>query len=122
MANQLNNQSYFISRLRDSGYVINKLDIRYTDSDPRCWTILIDPFCANVICTCYKNANRDSFNMSQIGDDYFEFHDGGQFLPSKFKIDTNSMEVILAFLNKYGITNKAKSYYTDGPRKFEDRT
>lgn len=121
MANPLNNLSYFVGRLRDCGYVVNKLEIRYSEADPRCWTIVIDPYCANILCTCFRNANSESLKGSEIGDDYFEFHDGGQFLRQLFKIKTNSMEVIISFLNKYGITNKAKSYYTDGPRRQEDR-
>lgn len=110
MSNKLNNQGYFVKRLRDCGYVVNRLDIEYSYSDPRAWTIIIDPGNANVFCTCYVNANKDDIKSSTIGDNYFELYDGGQFLPQKFKLNTSSIEVIVTHLNDYGIINKSNSY------------
>ncbi len=110
MANKLNNQSYFIKRLRDSGYIVIRIDLTYSEADPRAWTVVIDPGGASVFCTCYYNANKDDLKESNLGENYFELYDGGQYLPSKFKISTNSMEVILSFLNQYGIIGKSSNY------------
>jgi len=90
---------YFIKRLTGSGYRVEKLFGGYTLTDPRAWTIVIDPGCASILCTCY--INRDD-----IGDNYFEFYDGGQFLPPNMKIKTQSVEVLIDNLVKYGINNK----------------
>ena len=90
---------YFIKRLTGSGYRVERLFDYYTLTDPRAWTVVIDPGCAAVFCTCYVN-------KSDIGDNYFEFYDGGQFLPSNMKIKTQSIEVLIEHLVRYGINNK----------------
>ena len=90
---------YFIKRLTGSGYRVEKLFADYTLTDPRSWTVMIDPGCASVICTCYVN-------KGDLGDNYFEFYDGGQFLPPNMKIKTQSIEVLIEHLAKYGIINK----------------
>jgi hypothetical protein len=89
---------YFVKRLTGSGYRVEKVFTDYALTDPRAWTIIIDPGCASVICTCYINKNG-------IGDNFFEFYDGGQFLPN-MKIKTQSVEVLIEYLVKYGINNK----------------
>jgi hypothetical protein len=104
MSNKITTQSYFIKRLKDSGYVVYKIFDAYGEVDPRNWTIMIDPGVASVYCTCYVN-NKDAF-----GETYFEFYDGGQFLPEKFKLKTDSIEVIIAWLVKYNINNKSIQY------------
>lgn len=116
MNNKLNNQGYFVKRLRDSGYIVIRVDLDYSQLDPRAWTVIIDPGGASVFCTCYINANKDNIKESNIGDNYFELYDGGQYLPAKFKLNTNSMEVILAFLNQYGITGKSNNYGKEDSR------
>jgi len=93
---------YFLKRMRDCGYRVEKLFIDYSETDPRAWTVVIDPRNASVICTCFVNRNG-------LGDNYFEFYDGGQFLPN-YKIKTESIEVLLEHLNKHGIINKTKDY------------
>ena len=104
MANKVTTQSYFIKRLKDSGYVVYKIFDEYSEADPRCWTIMIDPGAASVYCTCYQNSK------DMLGDSYFEFYDGGQFIPEKFKLKTDSIEVIITWLVKYGINNKSEFY------------
>lgn len=101
--NKLTNQGYFVSRLKNSGYSILRLDVPYSDIDPRAWTIIINPGSANIFCTCYVNANKDSIKESFFGDNYFELHDGGQYLPSKFKLSTSSIEVVVTYLIENGI-------------------
>jgi hypothetical protein len=104
MANKITTQSYFIKRLKDSGYVVYKIFDEYSEADPRNWTVLIDPGCASIFCTCYVN------HPQMFGDTFFEFYDGGQFLPEKFKLKTDSIEVIVSWLVKYGINNKSILY------------
>ena len=90
--NKITTCSYFIKRLRDSGYVVDKLFGEYNYIDPRTWTVIVDPNVASIIITCYNN------------------HNGGQFIPDRFKIKTSSIEVVIEYLVKFGINNKAKTY------------
>jgi len=104
MANKLTTQSYFIKRLKDSGYMVYKIFDGYSEADPRSWTVMIDPGNASVFCTCYLN------HKELFGETFFEFYDGGQFIPEKFKLKTDSIEVIINYLVKYGINNKSELY------------
>ena len=58
------------------------------DSDPRKWTVLVDPRGINLMITCYKNRN-------DVDDFQFEFNDGGNLFPMNYCIKTISMEVII---------------------------
>lgn len=107
MANKLTTLGYTLKRLRDSGYVANKLFAEFGEADPRAWTIIIDPGVASVFCTCYIN---DPF----IGDSFFELFDGNQYIPGKLNLKTSSFEVLVEHLVKNGITgNKVKSLVQD---------
>jgi len=99
VSNKLTTQSYFIKRLKDSGYEVWKMFDKYSESDTRSWTIIIDPGVSSVMCTC--NVNHEEWE-----DTYFEFSDGGQFIPNSFKVRTDSIEVIVSYLVRYGINNK----------------
>jgi len=103
MANKITTMGYFIKRLRDSGYIVDRLYDRYSITDPRSWTCIIDPGVASIFCTCYQNDPN-------MGASYFEIYDGGQFIPGKFKIETSSIETFIEWLVKFGINNKAKDY------------
>ena len=65
--NKITTCSYFIKRLRDSGYVVDKLFGEYSFSDPRSWSVIVDPTVASVIITWYNNHN-------DLGEEYFEMH------------------------------------------------
>ena len=91
---------YFIRRLTGSGYRVEVLFRDYALTDPRAWTVIIDPGCASMICTCY-------INKDGLGDNCFEFYDGGQFVPSNMKIKTLSIDVLIEYLVKFGINNKS---------------
>src|SRR4051812_45086203 len=104
MANKITTQGYFVKRLRDSGYVVWKMFDTYSEADPRAWTVLIDPTGAAVFCTCYVNWKSD------MGVTAFELYDGGQYIPEKLKIATESIEVIIAYLVKFNINNKSPNY------------
>lgn len=104
MANKLTTQGYFIKRLRDSGYVVNRVFSDYGEVDPRQWTVVIDPGVASVFCTCYIE-NDDGEESG-----YWELYDGGQYIPTRLKIKTESVEVVLNWLNRFNITNKSEKY------------
>ena len=104
MSNKLTTLGYFKKRLRDSGYVVDDLYRSYNRTDPRAWSVVIDPHYSSVFCTCYMNE-------SDLDDDYFEIYDGGQFVkPGRVKIKTSSIEVFISYLVKMGINNKAPDY------------
>ncbi len=104
MSNKLTTLGYFMKRLRDSGYVVDRVFTSYSQVDPRAWTVILDPGVASVLCTCY-------INDPILGESFFEIHDGGQFIPQRlFKIKTNSIEVLVSYLVKFGINNKSDSY------------
>jgi hypothetical protein len=101
--NKVTTCSYFIKRLRDSGYVVDRLWSEYGMGDSRSWTVIIDPGVSSIFCTCFNN-------KSEFGEEYFELYDGNQFIPDQFKIKTSSIEVIVEYLVKYGINNKSAAY------------
>jgi hypothetical protein len=101
--NKLTTVGYFIKRLRDSGYVTDKVFTDYAEHDPRSWTVIVDPKVASVFITCFNNHNS-------FGEEYFEMHDGGQFIPDRFKLKTSSIETVIEYLIKFGINNKASAY------------
>lgn len=101
--NKITTISYFIKRMKDCGYICDKLYTDYSLSDPRSWSVVIDPGVSTVFITCYNNHN-------DLGEEYFEMHDGGQYIPENFKIKTSSVEVIIEYLVKFGINNKSSTY------------
>ena len=103
MANKPTTLSYFIKRLRDCGYEVREVFSEYAEIDPRVWTVLIDPGTASIWCTLWEN-------RYEPGDKYFEFYDGGQFLPVNQKIRTSSIEVLVDMLVQHGINHKHPDY------------
>lgn len=101
--NKLTTVGYFIKRLRDCGYVTDKIFTDYSNNDSRSWTVVVDPKFTSVFITCYNNENY-------FGEEYFEIHDGGQYIPDRFKLKTSSIEMVINYLVKYNINNKSKSY------------
>lgn len=103
MMNRLTKQSYFIKRLRDSGYVVDRLVNKFSETDPRIWMILINARTDNIVCTCYSH-HGECDGIDPKSQNYFEIFDGGQFVPGRVKIDTNSIEVFIERLYRYGIS------------------
>jgi hypothetical protein len=99
MKNNIATKGYFVKRLKDSGYETWMIFDKYSETDPRKFTLLIDPTGAAVYCTCYEN-------LSEIGDILFELHDGGQYIPFRLRIQTDSFEIIVKHLTQYGIVRK----------------
>ena len=101
--NKLTTVGYFIKRLRDCGYITDKVFTDYAESDARSWTVVVDPRLSSVFITCFNNHNY-------LGEEYFEIHDGGQFIPDRFKLKTSSIETVIEYLTKFGINNKSSLY------------
>lgn len=99
MSNKITTLGYLKKRLKDCGYGCVEIFKNFHQLDPRLWSIVIDPGNASIFCTCY-------LNYPEIGDNYLELYDGGQLIPGKFKIKTNSFEVFVDYLNKLNIHNK----------------
>ena len=102
MQNRLASQGYFIKRLRDSGYHVERLFSAYSVSDPRMWTIIINPKGASLLCSCYAN-HGEAEGIPSTSSCFFEVFDGGQYIPGRLNIDTDSMEVFITYLMQYGI-------------------
>lgn len=101
--NKITTLGYFKKRLKDSGYRCEEVFRKYSHNDPRAWTIMIDPSGASVLCTCY-------INCPSRGDVTIELFDGGQFIPGRFKVTTNSIEVVMEKLNTFNIIDKRLNY------------
>ena len=98
MSNKITTKSYCIKRLRDMGYMVDKIDaIEYLPEDERKWSFVIDNGGMTVFVTCYKN------NTIHI-------YDGGRYTNSNMKLDTDSIEVLAEYLNARGLINKHPRY------------
>ena len=100
--NKLHTPSYFIKRLRECGYVVEKVFGGYGRHDPRRWTIVINPKNESVLITC--STNKEWFN-----DCVFEFNDGAQYFPKNFNLSTKSIEVVINYLRKYNVNSRNES-------------
>lgn len=100
--NKISTFSYFLKRLRDSGFIAIKLFRDYGQQDPRKWSVMIDPSGRSVIITCYQNKEFK-------GDLMFEINDGGSFFPKNYNLKTSSMEIIITTLIEKMV-----------PQKYED--
>lgn len=94
---------YFVKRLRDCGYIADKLITTYSIADSRSWTAIVDAGGCSILITCFNN-------KSFLGEEFFEMYDGDQYIPSHFKIKTSSIEIIIEYLVKFNINNKAPTY------------
>tara|TARA_B110000495_G_C22784434_1_gene458670 strand:+ start:131 stop:487 length:357 start_codon:yes stop_codon:yes gene_type:complete len=97
--NKVTTGGYFLSRLRDSGFIAIRLFKEYSDADPRKWTIMVDPSESSLMITCYQNKDN-------LGDTMFEFNDGGNRFPKNYNLKTQSMEIIVTTLIERGISQK----------------
>lgn len=96
--NKIKTPSYFIKRLKDNGFVVLRLFSVYAKSDPRRWTVMVNPTERSVMITCYINKNE----MDEI---LFELNDGGNRIPKNYNIKTDSIEVIIDYLITHGVSN-----------------
>jgi hypothetical protein len=98
--NKISTPSYFLKRLKDNKFVTFRIFNEYALSDPRRWTVLVEPGKASVYITCYEN--KDFANEVM-----FEFNDGGSVFPKNFSIKTDSIEVIITHLLERGVEPSA---------------
>ena len=89
MKNKVTTCGYFIKRLRDNGYTVNRIFSDYTTQDPRRWTVMLNPQTNALYITCYVN-----YDWTE--DFKFELNDGNRF--KNFHLKTDSMEVIMTKL------------------------
>ena len=97
--NKLFTPSYFIKRIIECGYNVEKVFDKYGTHDPRRWTVAINPTQESVLVTCYTN-------KEELHDIVFEFNDGGNTIPKNFQLHTKSIEVIINYLQEYNILGK----------------
>ena len=101
MKNKVTTCGYFIKRLRDNGYTVNRIFSDYTSEDSRRWTIMVDPDNAALYITCYVNYDwTDDFK--------FELNDGNRF--KSFQLKTDSMEVVMTKLIEKNILPSEKKH------------
>jgi hypothetical protein len=107
--NSITTGGYFLSRLRDSGFIAIRVFKDYPIHDPRKWTIMVDPGGHSLFITCYVNKESP-------GEIMFEFNDGGNKFINNYKLKTQSMEIIVTTLIEKGIPQKTEDniYTKDG--------
>ena len=94
--NKITTCGYFIKRLRDSGYHVDRVFCDYGQSDCSRWTVMINPGVQTLFITCTFNKN---FNNEIV----FEFDDGGNNFPRNFSLKTESMEVVVTYLHEQNV-------------------
>ena len=100
--NKITTGGYFLSRLRDSGFIAIKIFNKYGQHDPRKWSIMVDPSGSSLLITCYQNKEFR-------GDVVFEFNDGGNKFLKNYNLKTQSMEIIVTTLIEKGISQKTEN-------------
>ena len=100
--NKLKTAGYFIKRLKDNDFVTLRIFDKYSESDPRKWTVLVDPGGASVYVTCFENTPFK-------GEYLFNFNDGNQIFNNNFSLKTDSIEVVVSKLLKSGVQQKDKN-------------
>ena len=100
--NKLQTAGYFIKRLKDNDFVTLRIFDKYSNTDPRKWTVLVDPGGASVFITCFENTPFK-------GEYLFSFNDGNQNFSNNFSLKTYSIEVIVQKLLKSGVRQKDES-------------
>jgi hypothetical protein len=98
VSNKIRTPGYFIKRLKDNGFVVWKIFNAYATTDPRRWTVLVDPGFSSVFITCYSN-------KTEAGEILFEIDDGGHSFSKGFFMKTDSIEVIINKLLEHNINN-----------------
>ena len=104
--NKLKTASYFIKRLKDSGFETWKIFNKYSDADPRKWTVLIDPSGSSVYITCFEN-------RPFLGEYLFAFDDGNVNFKPGFSLKTDSIEVVVNRLLANGVGQREQYNTSD---------
>jgi hypothetical protein len=104
--NKLKTPGYFIKRLKDNDFVTLRIFDKYSNSDPRKWTVLVDPKGSSVYITCFENTPFK-------GEYLFQFNDGNQLFKNSFSLKTDSIEVVVQKLLKSGVRQKNESKFIE---------
>ena len=102
--NKLKTAGYFIKRLKDNGFVTLRIFDKYSEADPRKWTVLVDPTGASVFITCFENTPFK-------GEYLFNFDDGNQNFKGNFSLRTDSIEVVVQRLLSNNVGQKTASKF-----------
>ena len=102
--NKLRTPGYFIKRFKDNDFVTLRIFNKYSQSDPRKWTVLVDPAGSSVYITCFENTPFK-------GEYLFSFNDGNQLFNNNFSLKTDSIEVVVQRLLKSGVRQKGESEF-----------
>ena len=94
--NNITTQGYFVRRLRNSGFVTSRVYDRYSQSDRRKWTVVVNPESDSVFITCVDNGDWPHKGMYHVDD-------GGQKFPAGLYINTLSVEVMIKHLIDFKI-------------------
>ncbi len=102
--NKLKTAGYFIKRLKDNGFVTLRIFDKYSEADPRKWTVLVDPTGASVFITCFENTPFK-------GEYLFNFDDGNKNFKGNFSLWTDSIEVVVQRLLSNNVGQKTASKF-----------
>lgn len=102
--NKLQTPGYFIKRLKDNDFITLRIFDKYSYTDPRKWTVLVDPEGTSVFITCFENTPFK-------GEYLFNFDDGNQNFKGRFSLKTDSIEVVVQRLLNGGVQQKDKSNF-----------
>ena len=94
--NKVTTLGYFVKRMRDNGYITNKIFNGFAPTDPRKWMVMINPGAESIIITCCEN--RDYF-----GQKLFDISDGNQRIPNTLSLSTDSVEVVITYLSEFNV-------------------
>ena len=104
--NKLKTAGYFIKRLKDNDFITLRIFDKYSEGDPRKWTVLVDPSGSSVYITCFENTPFK-------GEFLFSFNDGNQLFKNTFSLKTDSIEVVVSKLLNSGVRQKHKNDFLD---------
>ena len=99
--NKLSTPSYFVKRLKDSGFLVFNVFKDFHIEDPRKWSLIVDPGFSTVFITCYHDKNQTEHTL-------FELNDGCNHIPKNYHLQTDSMDVVIKYLLEHGVKNNAK--------------
>ena len=94
--NKITTCGYFVKRMRDNGFIVNRIFSNYNNNDPRIWTVMVNPGNESLYITCFQN--KDFY-----GQRMFEISDGGVRIPKNLGLNTDSIEVLMNYLNEFNV-------------------
>jgi len=94
--NKLKTAGYFIKRLRACNFETLRIFNNYSETDPRKWSIIVDPGRSSVFITCFENKPFK-------GEYLFTFDDGNQVFRQNYSLKTDSIEVVVRKLIENGV-------------------